>query len=157
MRRCFQERAAGRSAEPSPTYLPPPATSHLRLRPRAPPALVNYQQEPAEHAAGFLCHRNNSIDNCRSPFPSSPSSPAPPNTRGYAWCSPDLTRDGHESKSHTSANLEIQARSAGSSHSTVSQMGPFAAPLQSLHGVGHQARSLPWIFCCLIRRKNFDP
>ena len=82
-RRCFQERAAGRSTEPC---LPPPATSQLRLGPHAPPARLSYQQEPAEHTAGFLHQRNSSIDHCCSPFPSSPSSPAPPNTRGYAWC-----------------------------------------------------------------------
>lgn len=64
-------------------YLPPTEISQPRLGPHAPPTLLNYQQEPAEHTAGFLPHRNNSTDYCRSPCPSAPSSLAPPNTRGY--------------------------------------------------------------------------
>lgn len=61
-----------------------PTTSNIPAQ--APPGLLNHQQEPAELTAGFLHHRSNSTDHCHSPFPSSPSSPAPPNTRGYAWC-----------------------------------------------------------------------
>lgn len=98
----------------------------------------------AEHTANLPHHRNNSTHHCHSPLPSSPSSPASPSTTLDQGLCPmylsDLTRYGHKPKSHTSANLEIQVKFAGSSHSTVSQTGHFAAALQSLHRAGHAAR-----------------
>lgn len=78
----------------SPPHLPSPAISQLRPGPHTPSVLLSYQQEPTEHTADFLHHKNNSTDHCHSPLPSSPSSPAPRQTNGCARCtyliSPDM-------------------------------------------------------------------